>query len=215
VGGGGWDAFVAKLNPAGETVYATYLGGSGDEQGRGIALDPEGGMYVTGFTESIDFPTHNAMQPARKGGTDAFVARLTAPGTALVYSTYLGEGYQDEGNALALDAKGNVCVAGASLRPGTPEAPAGFFDAFVTRIDSKGSRLGGTYLLGGSDDDWANGVAVDSAGNLYVTGETWSGDFPTKDAYQATAGAWGSSDGFVFKLGFAKSTPWIKLLLLD
>jgi hypothetical protein len=214
--GGGWDAFVAKLNPAGETVYATYLGGSGDEQGRGIALDPEGDVCVTGFTESANFPTHNPLQPARKGSRDAFVARFTAGGTGLVYSTYLGEGYQDEGTALALDARGNACVAGSSLRPGTPEAPAGFFDAFVTRIDRGGSRLGAAYLLGGSEDDWANGVAVDPAGNLYVTGETWSGDFPTKDPYQATPGAWGNSDGFVSKLEFqARSAPWIPLLLLD
>ncbi len=213
--GGGWDAFVAKLNPAGETVYATYLGGSGDDQGRGIALDPEGGVCVTGFTESVDFPTHNAMQPARKGATDAFVTRFTPPGTALVYSTYLGEGYQDEGNALALDAKGNAYVAGSSLVPGTSETPAGFFDAFVTQIDPTGRRFAATYLLGGSDDDWANGVAVDSAGNLYVTGETWSGDFPTKGAYQATPGAWGNSDGFVSKLRFARPTPGVPLLLLD
>ncbi|MCG2772559.1 MAG: SBBP repeat-containing protein [Desulfobacterales bacterium] len=214
--GGGWDAFVAKLNPAGETVYATYLGGSGDEQGRGITLDPEGGVCVTGFTESANFPTHNPMQPARKGSRDAFVTRFTAGGTGLVYSTYLGEGYQDEGCAVALDAKGNACVAGSSLGPGTPEAPAGFFDAFVTRIDRWGSRLGATYLLGGSEDDWANGVAVDPAANLYVTGETWSGDFPTKGAYQTNPGAWGNSDCFVSKLGFgARPAPWIPLLLLD
>jgi hypothetical protein len=139
--GGSLDAFVAKLNAAGTALaYATYLGGSSDDAGRGIAVDSQGNAYVTGVTGSPNFPTANALQPAFGGDFDAFVAKLNAAGTALVYSTYLGGNGFDQGNGIAVDAVGNAYVTGVTDSPNFPTANAlqpafgGNMDAFVAKI---------------------------------------------------------------------------------
>ena len=188
--GGPADAFVAKLNPDGTVlVYSTYLGGSDGDIGNGIAVDGAGNAYVTGETESSDFPTANALYPNNGGFSDAFVTKMHVAGTALVYSTYLGGSDGDIGNGIALDSAGNAYVTGETESSDFPVANAlypdlnGTRDAFITTLDASGAALAYSTYLGGSDYDEANSIAVDGAGNAYVTGETISVDFPTVNAH--------------------------------
>jgi hypothetical protein len=208
------DAFVAKLNPTGSAlVYSTYLGGSGDDAGTGIAVDPTGSAYVGGNTHSTNFPTTpGAFQSAFGGGPfDAFVARLDPVGAVLVYSTYLGGSGDDEGFGLAIDASGNVYVTGSTTSTNFPTTPgafqtsfggvgsSGFGDAFVTELNPTGSALVYSTYLGGSDDDAGASIALDTSGNAYVTGWTASSNFPTTaGAFQAALA--GGFDAFVTKL---------------
>ena len=118
----GYDAFVVKINPAGSAlVYSTYFGGSGLDLAHGIAVDSAGNAYVTGITQSTDFPTMNPLQPAYGGGDqDAFVAKINPTGSALVYSTYLGGGENDLGYGIAVDSAGNAYVTGATSSTNFP-----------------------------------------------------------------------------------------------
>jgi hypothetical protein len=202
-------------------VYSTYLGGSGGEEGFDIAVDSEGNAYVTGETSSADFPTANAIHQARKGITDAFVTKINAAGSALVYSTYLGGGDDEEGRAIALDSAGNAYVTGETTSTNFPttvnafqnvnnsESGGGMFDVFVTKLNAAGSALIYSTYLGGISTDRGNGVAVDSAGNAYVVGQTSSTNFPTANAFQNVHGfpCCGGTppDAFVTKLNAAGS----------
>ena len=217
---GGGDAFVTKLNPAGSSLaYSTYLGGSSDDEGAGIAVDSAGSAYVTGFTESADFPTTaGAFDTSYNGGGDAFVTKLNPAGSSLTYSSYLGgSGFDSGGSGIAVDSSGAAYLtgnAGSIDFPTTAGAfdtsyNGGIEDAFVTKLNPAGSGLAYSSYLGGSDLDSGRGIAVDSAGAAYVTGETSSTDFPT------TAGAFDTSfngggdllgdDAFVTKLNPAGS----------
>jgi hypothetical protein len=206
------DAFVTKLNSAGSgLVYSTYMGGGGFDLGEGVAVDAVGSAYVTGQT-SGGFPTTpGAFDTSFNGGSsDAFVAKLNAAGSALLYSTYLGGSIFDGGFGVAVDASGNAYVTGLA-NPGFPTTPGAFDtsqngaqDTFVTKLNADGSALLYSTYLGGTNFEEGNGVAVDAAGNGYVTGRTSSGDFPT------TAGAFdegfnGGGDVFVTKLNAAGS----------
>jgi Beta-propeller repeat len=204
-----FDVFVTKLAASGSSaVYSTYLGGSGDDRGTGIAVDSSGNAYVTGYTNSADFPVANAFQPAYSGGNcgsvanpdpcfEAFVAELNASGAALAYSTYLGATGQDLAAGIAVNGAHEATVIGSTSSVDFPTTPGvvqtsyagGALDAFVTRLDSTGSRpLFSTYL-GGSDEDRGLGIAVDEAGDSFVTGSTASKDFPSVRALQpANAG---------------------------
>ncbi len=203
---GGTDVFVTKLDPSGSTIlYSTYVGGSGTDAGLGIAVDGAGRIYVTGYTESADFPRLSAFRrPA--GVADAFVTKLNpnASGTAsLVYSTALGGTGRDEGHAIAVDAQGQAHITGftesaryptknsySKDKPGT--------DVFVTKLKAAGNELLYSTYLGGAGTDVGLGIALDSAGNIYVTGYTDSTDFPKKTPYQGTLQ--GGTDVFVTKL---------------
>jgi hypothetical protein len=203
--GGGYDAFVAEINPTGSAlVYSTYLGGSGDDFGRGIAVDSSGNAYVIGNTLSTDFPTMNPLQPANAGDGDAFVAQLNPTGSALVYSTYLGGSGYDSGLGIAADSSGNALVTGYTLSINFPTmnplqpANAGGYDAFVAQLNPSGSALVYSTYLGGSGDDLGYGIAVDSSGNAYVTGSTQSTNFPTMNPFQPANA--GSGDAFVAKI---------------
>jgi len=204
--GGAYDAFVAKLTADGSSlVYSTFLGGSGEDGGYGIAADPEGNAYVTGWTRSNNFPTANALQPTSGGFDDAFVAKLSADGSSLVYSTYLGGGRYEYGNGIAADSAGNAYVTGYTSSTNFPTVNAlqpasggGSADAFVAKLTADGSSLVYSTYLGGADLDVGRGIAADSEGNAYVTGETLSTDFPTANALQPTLG--GYYDAFVAKL---------------
>jgi hypothetical protein len=221
VKGGDYDAFISKLTSSGSAlIYSTYLGGKGFDDGLGIALDGAGSAYLTGFTTSTDFPTRNPRQAAT-GGTSAFVSKINAAGSALVYSTYLG-GSQNElgsyaiGNAIAVDNAHNATVTGytGEFFPTTPGAiPVHCFSycqdryhAFVTRFNSLGSVLIYSSLLGGQAPDSRGqtydigaGVALDSAGNAFIAGSTQSTNFPTKIAFQPVY-AGGFYDAFVAKM---------------
>ncbi len=185
--GGGLDAFVAKLNPSGTAlIYSTYLGGSMSENEGGlgrIAVDSEGAAYVTGITDSTDFPTAQALQPTYAGGAyDAFVTKISPDGSALVYSTYLGgSGAESEysSNAIAVDAAGNAYVAGTTDSEDFPTVnplqatKRGAYDAFVTKISPDGSTLAySTYLGRETGGVAANDIAVDADGATYIAGYT-------------------------------------------
>src|SRR6266568_2476919 len=222
------EAFVTKLDPAGSTlVYSTYLGGNGDDRGRGIAVDTLGHAYVTGTTASPDFPTTpGAFQPAFAGpgptpngiGGDAFVTKLDPSGSTLVYSTYLGGGGPDVGSGIAVDADGNAYVTGYTTSPTFPTTVGAFqfifgggADAFVAKLDPTAlgalSLVYSTYL-GGVGLDEGNGIAVDANGNAYVVGRTGTGmtsnDFPT------TAGAFQTTFGGIFDAFVAKITDVVQ-----
>jgi hypothetical protein len=192
--------------------YGTYLGGSGDETARAIATDSSGNVYIAGATTSLNFPVSSpAYQPTLKGGADAFITKLNASGTAILYSTYLGGSSYDQAWGLAVDAQNNIYVTGTTRSPDFPivnpfqhNYGGNLADAFVAKIASTGDHLIYSTFLGGSG--FANGtaisdgtaIAVDSAGNAYVTGYTSSIAFPTVNASQPVFGG-GSYDAYVAK----------------
>ncbi|MFQ5480130.1 MAG: SBBP repeat-containing protein, partial [Thermodesulfobacteriota bacterium] len=193
--GGGNDVFITKVNPAGSAlVYSTYLGGNGLDDGQGIAVDASGNAYVAGNTRSTDFPLATPIQGVLRGGIDAFVTKINPAGSALVYSTYLGGSGIDNGHGIAVDASGNAYVTGHTLSTDFPlTSPiqginGGGGDAFVTNINPAGSTLIYSTYLGGSDNDWGYGIAIDASGNAYVTGYTDSTDFPLMNPIQGTFG---------------------------
>ena len=206
---GGVDAFVFKLNPAGDTLlYATYIGGRGDDRAAGLAVDSSRQIYLTGSTASADFPLVAAVRSTRGGSRDAFALKLNAVGNLLVYSTYLGGSGNDLATAIAVDASGNAYIAGDTQSPDFPlsipvqSVFGGKTDAFVTRLTPAGAISFSTYL-GGSNDEHVGGVAIDAAGNIYVAGGTLSTDFPLAAPLQATNG--GSQDAFVTKISTSPS----------
>jgi hypothetical protein len=219
-GGGNEDAFVTKVNATGSAlVYSTYLGGGAilnatDDWGEGIAVDAAGSAYVTGETYSPDFPTTAGAYDRSRAGLDAFVVKFSPSGSSLVYSTFLGASGREMGLDIAVDSTGNAYVAGlteSTDNPFTPEydgfpttpgavQPTGSFDAFVTKLNPQGSALVYSTYLGGADDvERAWGIAIDTAGNAYVVGDTKSFDFPAVDALQPSSGG-GLSDAFAAKL---------------
>jgi hypothetical protein len=198
------NAFVLKLNAAGNTLlYATYIGGSGDDRAYGIAIDGGGNAYVTGSTTSANFPTRVPIQSTLQGGRDAFVLKLNAAGNGLTYSTYLGGTGLDYGYGIAVDWQGNAYVTGDTTSQNFPTLTpfqavnGGVQDAFVTKISSTGTMVYSTYL-GGRGVDHGAAIAVDTSGNVYVTGGTFSSNFPTANAFQAANA--GAQNAFVTKL---------------
>jgi hypothetical protein len=201
--GGGTDAFVTKLSPSGAVVYSTYLGGGAFDVGRGIAVDTLGRVYVTGTTQSGNFPTANAGQASRSGSQDAFVSRLNAAGTALIYSTYHGGTGLDDGFGIAADASGNAYVGGQTDSSNFPTANpiqaarSGTDDGFVSKLTPAGVLSYSTYH-GGGGTDAVRGIALDGVGDAYVTGFTDSTNFPRVNPVQVDPG--GGGDAFVSKL---------------
>ncbi|HEX7771764.1 MAG TPA: SBBP repeat-containing protein, partial [Pyrinomonadaceae bacterium] len=201
------DAFVTKLSAGGSSqIYSTFLGGNLLELGNGIAVDASGNAYVTGSTTSNDFPTANAFQPVRGDNLslgDAFIAKLNASGSALVYSTFLGGTFIDSGNAIAVDTNGNAYVCGSSSQNfpvvNAFKSKTNSTDAFVTKINAAGSALVYSTFLGGDSSDDCADIAIDATGSAYVTGITTSADFPVLAALQATGGGT-SHDAFITKL---------------
>jgi Tol biopolymer transport system component len=206
--GTGYDAVVTKLNPAGSAlVYSTYLGGTLSDQTTDIKIDAAGNAYVLGVTVSTDFPTTAGAFDTTSDGTfvDSFVTKLNADGTALIYSTYLGGAANDFAYSLALNSDGNVYVAGIADSSDFP-ITAGVYDStpasdsfFITKLDPSGATLVySTFLSQGGTFDC--NIAIDSAGNAYVSGDTQHALFPTTaGAFDTTFGG-GIFDGFVAKL---------------
>jgi hypothetical protein len=210
------DIFVTKLDPVGNVlIYSTYLGGGNEDNGLDIATDADGNAYVTGATFSTNFPTQNAYQVSYGGGdSDAFLSKLNSSGTALVYSTYLGGSNYEFATSVAVDGGRKPSVAGFTTSVNFPThnpvqvAAGGGGDAFVTKLESTGTAPVYSTYVGGSGGDAAQAIVSDSAGNVYITGNTASTNFPTRNALQATSG--GGANAFVTKLdtlgGFAYST---------
>ncbi|NDQ58189.1 MAG: choice-of-anchor D domain-containing protein, partial [Acidipila sp.] len=196
-------------------VYSTYLGGSGmsGDTGNAIAVDAAGEAFVTGSTNSTDFPTQSARQAALggTGATNAFVTKLSASGSALVFSTYLGGSNFDSGEGIALDSTNEPYIAGFTRStdfPKTNRTPLnGSQDGFVTKLSADGSTLLFSFYLGGEVDDKASGIAVDGSGNAYVTGDTTSTLFPvTAGVFQPSLA--GSDNAFVSKFDTNGATVW-------
>ncbi len=233
------NAFVAKLNPSASgtpsLLYSTYLGGRATDEGTGIAVDSSGNAYVTGNTDSDNFPTLHAYQSALKASYNAFVAKLdpSLSGTSsLLYSTYLGgsgnstthEG--DKAFGIAVDSSGNAYLTGNAFSTDFPvlnayqgtnkAAGANGPNAFVAKLNPSlsgaSSLLYSTYL-GGSYYDVGNGIAVDSSGNAYVTGNAASTDFPTFNGYQSTCPSAPSACRAVFVAKLNPSMSGVKSLL--
>ena len=190
--GGSYDAFVTRLNAAGDTLlYSTYLGGSNHDEAGGIAIDASGHAYVSGHTSSADFPVASALQPLFAGDWDAFVLKLTPTGDALVYSTYLGGSHTDRNVEIAITASGEATIAGSTWSPNFPTHLAidptigGVPDAFVARLNASGSALVFSTYYGGNSHDEGFGVAVDSEGHTVITGKTHSTDLPVVNAAQS------------------------------
>ena len=197
-GAGGEDAFILKLNPSGTAlVYSTYLGGTGQERGNGIALDPSGNAYITGKTTSVDFPRSPlAFQNSIRGFEDAYVAKLNASGSALAYSTYLGgSNNADQGLDIAVSDLGHAYVTGETASADFPVTAQTFQrnfgggtvffgDAFVTKVSPSGAALVYSTYFGGSGGEIGHGIAVDGAGSAYITGNVDSTNLPTRNAFQ-------------------------------
>ena len=232
---GDLDAFVTKLNAAGSAlVYSTYLGGKNGEYGEGIAVDRAGCAYVIGATGSRDFPTTaGALDRSYNGNLDAFVSKINAVGSALVYSTYLGGGELEEGEDIAVDRDGSAYLAGYTTSRGFPTTPRAFdrryngnnsggvpgSDVFVTKLRPTGTAIEySTYFGGGAvpdiydesaGNDDVSGIAVDGTGRFYVTGSTHSRSFPTTVGAIDTrlGGDYGDEDGFVARLDLLAGLP--------
>jgi beta-propeller repeat-containing protein len=206
--GGYYDAFVTALSSTGSALsYSTYLGGSGVEGGDGISLGTDGMAYVTGRTDSRNFPMKNPYQAGRGGIRDAFVTALSSTGSALSYSTYLGGSDNDWGQAISLGTDGRTYVTGNTHSSDFPlKNPyqaifygGGYPDTFVTALSSAGSALSYSTYLGGSGPDWGQAISLGIDGTAYVTGETGSYDFPMENPYQASHSG-GFEDAFVSAL---------------
>ncbi len=204
------DAFLAKLNADGSPNYATYLGGSGEDSGNAIAVDPSGDVYVAGSTDSMDFPTMHAAQPAPGLRGDAFVAKVSKDGSRLIYSTFLGGSETDQALGIALDKNLNAYVTGQTQSFDFPVKNAFQArnrlngsnqyaqEAFVAKLSPEGDELLWSTYLGGSGGDAGNAIAVDSAGSAYVIGSTSSDDFPLANPLQPRRH--GNADAFAAKL---------------
>lgn len=208
--GGGGDGMVAKFAPDGKLLFSTFLGGQSGDEIFALAVDGSGNAYVTGTSSSANLATSNAAQP-RLSARDAFVAKLISNGSALAYFTYLGGNGIDEGHAITVDAGGNAYVAGYTGSRNFPatvgvvqDKMAGNSDAFLTKTNETGTAfvwstfLGGTGVSPAVDDEVINSIVIDPDGCVYVTGTTVSADFPTNRATQATHG--GRRDVFLTKL---------------
>jgi hypothetical protein len=206
------DVYVAKLNPAGSSlIYSTLLGGSGNDNGLGIAVDANGAAYITGYTQSTDFPTLNAYQADANGSQDAFAFKLDPTGKNLGYATYLGGAGMDEGRGIVVNTGDEAYVVGFTQSSNFPASATAYDsefngdqDAFLIKLNSAGSApLYGTYLGGddtGAGSDSGDAIAIDRDGKIYVTGEAGPEGFPT------TAGpsfSGGDNDSFaaIFQIG--------------
>ena len=206
---GAGDAFITKFGPGGQTVvYSTFLGGSGEDEQLGAAVDAFGNVYLAGSTTSTDFPTLNAFQPAPRGAIDAFVAKVNAKGNALVYSTYLGGSANDVAMGITVDSGRDAYVVGHTSSTDFPTVKAvqpvnrGGEDVFLTKVGPKGNRIAYSTYLGGSanEGDYAVAVAVGAKDSAYVLAATASSDLPTTASALQTQPR-GGLDVFVVKVG--------------
>jgi len=228
----GYNAFVAKFAPAGTNlIYSTFLGGTNNDFGYGIAVDSAGDTYVTGGTSSPNFPNTATNVPGlfneltnNQSGylltTNAFLAKLGPQGTNLVYSAVFGGFGQDIGYGVAVDPAGEAFVAGATSSTNFPtlntsgllaSTNSGNDDVFVTAFNTNGTALLYSVYLGGANDDLGYGLALDPAGDAYIVGQTLSPNFPTNNALHAALN--GPSDAFLAKILLLEASPALSIVL--
>jgi PKD repeat protein len=195
---GNGDAFASKLNPSGSRLLAsTLVGGFWEDPALSIAVDASQNMYITGYTRSEDFPTTTGAYDVVANPSDAYVTKINATATDLVYSTYLGGSGQEAGDSIVLDGNGSAYVVGNTWSNDFPVTngsfrvnPSGSADSFVSKVDPNGTSLEASTYLGGQFFDEASGVALGSDGDVHVFGMTQSDDFPvTAGAFQTTHGS--------------------------
>ena len=216
--GGGSDAFLTKLSPAGAVLSSTYLGGVADDAALALALDAQQRPVAVGSTWSPDFPLRNPLQATPGGAQDAFVTKLAADGGSLEFSTYLGgsqgtTGFPEWATSVGVGNSGDIYVGGVTSSSDfprqTPYQPAfagGSYDGFFTILNGTGSAIQYSTYLGGAGNDSVNGIAVDGFGNVLLAGVTSSTNFPVSSAYQQTKKA--LQDAFVAKFAADGSTLW-------
>ncbi len=214
---GGSDSFLVKLSADGSTLlFSTFLGGSANEESwekTRIGLDPDGNIYVTGLTESNDFPTtpgaydttHNGPLGVGNASRDVFITKFLPDGSDIVYSTYVGGSDRDQGMSLAVNSAGEAYVTGFTFSsdfPTTPgaydESPNGERNVFALRLNAEGTSLVYSTVIGGASKDWAWDMVLDGSGDLYVAGATSSADYPTTPGAYQTISTGG--DGFITRL---------------
>ncbi|MCB0712295.1 MAG: SBBP repeat-containing protein [Ignavibacteriae bacterium] len=213
------DIFITKLSSDGRRLlYSTLVGGLSFDQGRGIAVDGEGNAYVTGYTNSSDYPTTSgAYDESHNGGADLIITKLSSDGSRLLYSTFIGGTLSDIGLSLAVDVDGNAYVTGTTDGSGYPttsgaydESHNGGTDLIITKLSSDGRQLLYSTLVGGQSSDQGWGIAVDSEGNASVAGTTRSSGYPT------TVGAYDESHNGLSDITVSKiAIPSIHLLSPD
>jgi len=210
--GGDWDAFIAKVNTSGTALaYCGYIGGSNNDYATGIVVDTSGNAYITGLTYSNEstFPVALGPDLTYNGGQDGFVAKVGVSGTSLDYCGYIGGSKEDWGWRIAVDSSGSTYITGYTKSTevnfpvmGGPDLTynGGDWDAFVTKVNASGTALDYCGYIGGSNSDYGQGIAVDSSGNAYVTGDTFSAEstFPVVVGPDLTHN--GGSDAFVAKV---------------
>lgn len=215
------EALVFKLNASGNALlYASYLGGTLTDQANSIVLDEDGSAYIAGYTFSLDFPVLNAYQATHGGDVDAFVTKVSPDGSAIAYSTFIGGSSFERAMSIKIDGSDNFYIAGLTQSTDYPTTANAFQiayhggaftgEAFLTRFNATGSSIIYSTFLGGISSDYANDLALDTSGNVYITGMADSSDFPTTSgAYDRTYN--GANDGFVakFNTGAAGSSSLI------
>ena len=191
---GAEDAFVARLDANGALSYASYLGGSGTDVATGLAIDVSGSIYVAGYTSSVNFPaTSGAAQTVYAGGTDAFLVKLAPGGASLTYATLLGGAGNDAANGISVDQAGNACIAGRTDSANLPvknalqSAYGGSGDGLLACLNASGAAWSTVTYVGGSGPDEVNAITRDSAGNLYLAGDTYTTFKSSAGAYDAYA----------------------------
>jgi len=213
-----FDAFVTKLSGSGALLWSSYLGGAAGDYGQGVATDSSGNTFVTGFTRSTDFPTTGGFDTTFGGGSsdeDAFVTKVSGSG-ALLWSSFLGGALLDRGRSVAVDSSGSAFVTGVTGSTDFPttggfDATNNASDAFVTKVSGSGTLLWSSFL-GGASNDAGFSIAVDAAGNAFVTGLTLSTDFPTTGGFDTTFGGGGNDDAFVTKVSGSGALLWSSFL---
>ena len=206
--GGESDLFVTKLDSSGSSlIYSTFFGGSGEDIGFGIDVDAYNNTYITGKTSSTDFPTtQNALNKASLGKNDIFITKLNSTGNKLEFSTYLGGSGDDSGSGIVVDADNNAYITGeteslnfqTTLGAADDTHNGGVVDTFIVKLNAAGDNLLFSSYLGGNGKDIAYDIAIDAYNITYITGETWSSNFPTYNAYDSSLG--GSTDVFIMKI---------------
>ena len=194
-----------------DLVYATYVGGSGNDTLKSMAVDDEGCVYLIGETTSLDLGSlASGFDPSHNGARDAYVIKLDASGSSIVYVTYLGGSNEDYGDAVAVDSDGNAYAVGTTYSPDFPAAVGPGYDtsfnggvdeAFAVKLNSTGTSLVYATFLGGTGyHESAHGVAVDAAGHAYVVGHTWSSNFPAQHGPGYDTSHNGGADAYLLKL---------------
>ncbi|MHA2296877.1 MAG: SBBP repeat-containing protein [Candidatus Hodarchaeales archaeon] len=216
--GGAYDLFITKIAPNGTLIYSSYFGGSSQDEPDDIVLDSSGNLIITGWTASIDFPlTADATSSEIGGDYDAILVKFAPDCKTLLYSTYFGGSDSEFAEEITIDNQGNIILSGSTTSPDLPITDDAYQDTikglgserdfFVAKFSSDNQLSYATYF-GGSQADDCYGLAVDSTGNIILTGRTWSPDFPTKNAYQEDytglnnlpSSEHGEIDGFIAKL---------------